>query len=489
MRRGPSCDSREKTLLIEQNTVRPGYGARKTVTLKAAVGRVLIDALSRTCKAFCILSGYEGLPDDFDTDIDFMVSREDFERVPAMIDGVAAQTGMSLFQAVDHEITGRAYFLGSVAGSSLTVIQPDSASDYHHFGRIWLTADEVLSARRWHPNGFWIPSAAHEFAYYLIKRLNKGSFNLDHGYKLHRLYVEDRIGCGRLVARFCKGGEGSTIVRMASANDWTPLMEDPARFRRALIRSRKESMQERLRTAPLHALQFLRRVTQPTGCWVAFMGPDGCGKSTVLTALNREFRSVFNDVQYFHMRPRIINRQPASAAPVTDPHGQPPRGLAASIAKVVDLTVDYFLGYLFSILPAVIRTNMVLFDRCFYDLVVDGRRIRYGGPPALLAAAAQIAPGPDLVILLDAAPQVLWSRKQEVPLEELARQRAAYLELVRKTKNAVVVDASQPAEKVIEDAIAVIMEHLGRRTRKRLRLPALDHASGSSDRRASSGKW
>ena len=436
--------------------------------VRANVARVLLKALSTECKSYCLLSGYERLPDKFDTDIDFMVSQEDFDRMPRIIDAVARKTGTRLFQCIDHELTGRAYFLGSLDGPALTIVQPDCSADYRHFGRRWIPAKELLAARRLHSNGFYIPSVAHEFAYSLIKRLNKRSFNREHGYKLHRLYVEDRIECGRMIARFVRGPEGSQIVRMASANDWTPMFDSIEPFRAAMLHSRKEAFAEKLGELPRNVLYILRRIVQPTGCWVAFMGPDGCGKSLVINGVSQEFAPSFRTTRCYHLRPRLIGRKPTNLGPVTDPHGQPPRGLAASVAKVIDLWLDYTVGYLGRIFPGMIRTELVLFDRCFYDLLVDSKRIRYGGPPWLLRAAARLAPGPDLVILLDAPPEILRSRKQEVPPAEVARQRAAYLELARNLQSAVVVNAAQPPEDVIRDAIQTVIEHLSRRTKRRL---------------------
>jgi hypothetical protein len=451
--------------------VESGNRTPSQASVRANVARVLLEALSTQCKSYCILSGYDRLPDDFDTDIDFMVDLEDFARLPAVMEAVAQQTNTHFFQCIDHELTGRAYFLGSIDGPTLTIVQPDCAADYYHFGRRWLPAKEVLAGRRLHPNGFYIPSTAHEFAYYLIKRLNKRRFNREHGYNLHRLYVEDRIECGRMIARFCRGPEGSAIVRMASANDWTAMYESIEPFRTAMLRSRKETVAERLKSLPEQALYLLKRVVQPTGCWVAFMGPDGCGKSLILNAVSREFAPSFRNVSYYHMRPRLVGRKSSNQGPVTDPHGQAPRGVPASIAKVIDLWVDYTLGFLVRILPGLMRTQLALFDRCFHDLLVDSKRIRYGGPPWLLRTAARLAPSPSLVILLDAPAEILWSRKREVPLEEVARQRAAYLEFARSLPSAVVVNAAQPPAEVIHDAILAIAHHLGQRARKRLHLP------------------
>jgi thymidylate kinase len=143
------------------------------------------------------------------------------------------------------------------------------------------------------------------------------------------------------------------------------------------------------------------------------------------------------------------------------------------------LWIDYILGYALRILPEAIRTQLTLFDRCFYDLLVDSKRIRYGGPPWLLRAAARMSPRPDLVILLDAPPEVLRARKQEVPLEEVARQRAAYLELARNLPSAVVVNAAQRPEEVIQDALEAITGHLGQRARKRIGLSRSAASSGA----------
>jgi thymidylate kinase len=282
-----------------------------------------------------------------------------------------------------------------------------------------------------------------------------------------------------MIARFCRGSEGSAIVRMASANDWTEMYASIDTFRYAMLRSRKETLVQKLKALPQNGLYQLRRIMQPTGCWIAFMGPDGCGKSLILDAVGSQLAPAFRTVRRYHMRPRLVGRKPANQGPVTDPHGQPPRGLAASIAKVLDLWIDYILGYALRILPEAIRTQLTLFDRCFYDLLVDSKRIRYGGPPWLLRAAARMSPRPDLVILLDAPPEVLRARKQEVPLEEVARQRAAYLELARNLPSAVVVNAAQRPEEVIHDSLEAITGHLGQRARKRIGLSRSAASSGA----------
>jgi thymidylate kinase len=444
--------------------------SRDSKQLKASVARALIAALTNECKAYCMLSGYEHLPDAFDTDIDFMVDREGFERMPTIIEHVAEQTNTRLFHTVEHEITARSYSLGSQSGADLRIVQPDSAYDYRHFGVLWLRSDEVLAARRWHPRGFWIPSAAHEFAYYIIKRLNKLYFTQEHGLKLHRLYEEDSRGCDQMIARFWKGPKQGALSRMAASNDWTELLEAQEPFRNELMRNSAESFLEKVKVAPTRAVHFLRRVVNPTGGWIAFIGPDGAGKSAVINAVRQQLVFAYREVRCFHLRPKVLRGGAKTEAAVTDPHGQPPRGLPASIAKAFLLVADYFLGYLVQLAPAMRRSQLIIFDRYIYDLLVDSKRIRYGGPAWLLRLVAGIVPRPGLVILLDAPAEVLWSRKQEVPFEEVVRQRSAYLQIAQTVPSAVIVNAARSIDDVVHDVDNVIVEHFGRRTAARLNL-------------------
>ena len=438
--------------------------------VKGSVARALISALTDRCKSYCMLSGYDQLPDSFDTDIDFMVTREDFQHMPGVIEQVTRETNTRLFHTVEHEVTGRSYSLGFQAGSQLTIVQPDSAFDYRHFGLLWLRSDEVLAARRWHSRGFWIPAAAHEFAYYLIKRLNKRYLAQEHGEKLHHLYREDRQGCNDMIARFWKGPNRIRLIGMAASNDWVLMNTDLEPFRSELRRNSADSILGKVAFSRKQIAHLWRRMAQPTGGWIAFVGPDGSGKSAVISAIREQFIFAYREVRCFHLRPKSLRKTPNNGAAVTDPHGQRPRGLLMSLAKVLFLVADYIVGYLVQVAPAVRRSNLLIFDRYIYDLLVDSKRIRYGGPAWLLRFAARIVPRPNLVILLDAPAEVLWSRKQEVPFEEVVRQREAYLQIARSMSSTIVVNAARPLAEVIHDVDCVIVEYFARRTAERLQL-------------------
>jgi thymidylate kinase len=65
-------------------------------------------------------------------------------------------------------------------------------------------------------------------------------------------------------------------------------------------------------------------------------------------------------------------------------------------------------------------------------------------------------PKPDAIILLNAPPAVLQTRKQELTLEETERQCQAYLALVKPQKRGHVVNSAQPFEDVMRDVYKII---------------------------------
>jgi thymidylate kinase len=73
-------------------------------------------------------------------------------------------------------------------------------------------------------------------------------------------------------------------------------------------------------------------------------------------------------------------------------------------------------------------------------------------------------PCPDLVICLDAPPEVLFARKGEGTLESLEQRRQEYLSLRQVMPAFAVVDASQPTEQVVTQAAEIICRFVATRS-------------------------
>jgi len=154
-----------------------------------------------------------------------------------------------------------------------------------------------------------------------------------------------------------------------------------------------------------------------------------------------------------HLKPRLILRGD-SASIVTDPHGKLPRSVLVSAAKILVWFVEEWFASLFCDR----KNELLICDRYYHDILVDPKRYRFGGPVWAARFVGNLMPQPDLWVLLDAASEVLRSRKQEVTLEETQRQRYAYQSFIKEQRNSVVVNAAQPLDKVIDNVELAITD-------------------------------
>jgi len=61
--------------------------------------------------AYVILAGYQGYPDRIESDVDFMVTEDDFARLPALFNRPDFLPGARLLQALQHETTACYYVM------------------------------------------------------------------------------------------------------------------------------------------------------------------------------------------------------------------------------------------------------------------------------------------------------------------------------------------------------------------------------------------
>jgi thymidylate kinase len=184
------------------------------------------------------------------------------------------------------------------------------------------------------------------------------------------------------------------------------------------------------------ALRRMRAVRGNRSVWVALLGPDGTGKSSLAAGLARSL-AVPASRFYGGLYPTGRRR-----------YRLPGIGTAATLIRLWRTTALAIV--------ASRRGRVVIFDRHPLDaaLPLQGRAGRlHRWRSAVLARAC---PRPDLLVILDAPVHVLHRRRREQPAAVLEAQRHGYAALAGTIPGSIVIDATGELDAVRRQVTDVI---------------------------------
>jgi thymidylate kinase len=429
----------------------------------------LLSCLDQQQVPYCVIGSARYGLDASVRDLDIVVRPGDTRTVIRTVAQFCRSLGGQVVNVVRHE--GDAHYVTCVWPSETGELAPfhfDVHGDLSVRGRTFLRAEEILTGRTTTrageeaPPGFWVAAPAVEFVSALLKQVDRQTLTDRAAARLSAEWKRDAPAALAQVRRFWSGSPVDLLAGAAVTGDWSGV--------RAHLPQLRTSLRFPLMAAWTRAIRAWRRGAQrlrhPTGLTVAFLGIDGCGKSTAIRGITAVLKPIFARTRYFHFKPQVV-RPPTRPAdtPIVHPPGKADGISLRSITRLVYYLLDYWIGYACKVWPPRLRTTLVLFDRYFYDLSIDPIWLRHRGAMALAGLVDGWVPAPDVVIHLDAPAEVARSRKDDVPrLVEAARQRNEYLGLARRLPNAHVVDATQPDDQVARAVTRIILDYMTART-------------------------
>lgn len=433
--------------------------------LKFSMLREFFKVLESADVRYCVVGDTRTVAAVLSSDVDIVVSGSDLSCIPALINHFCATNDCLLVQAIQHEQTATYYAIAIRSEGTPLYLHFDVCSDYYRHGRRLLPADEILIGNYRSQLGVRIPKESAAFMYYLLKKIDKRALSAEQFQYLCWGWKASRSEAQEALLRFWNSHDVALLAAALDACDldaitpWIPHL--------------RSELRKRLPFSPADYARELRRlglrIVRPTGLHIAVLGPDGSGKSSVINELTSSAAGAFRRTRSYHLRPHFC-RPAAVAEPVTNPHGSKERTLLGSLAKLLLWGSDYLASYVSCILPMLVQSTLVVFDRYAHDLLVDPRRYRYGGPRWPVKALLRVVPQPDLILILDAPAEIVRRRKEEVELVESLRQRQEYLSLGHELRNAHIVDSSRPLDQLVIEVQDLVLQFLSERTARRLRL-------------------
>lgn len=424
---------------------------------------MLIQLLEKNHIQYALVGRTENYPNNIGSDIDIIISPSDIEMFHKIIWHIETKE-IKVVQMIQHEIVAFYYIVFCITNQEILYVQPDICTDYYRKGRKLLEADYLLKDITEAPQkGFRILMPEKEFIYYLLKKIDKQNFTIEHFEHLHNCYIQNPQGCIKECTTFWHNKLINIIQEAFETNDLQPITNNLSSLQRSIHNSKNIQLLDFIS----NALLKIKRILHPTGLIIGIMGPDGSGKTTVINQLIKDIGPAFRRIQQYHLFPIPASKNTNT---VTTPHKFPPRNIFLSIAKLIYLVFLYNYGSLRYVLSAYIKSTLIIFDRYYDDILIDPIRYRNNTPQYIVKLLGKfIIYKPQIWIILDAPTSVIQNRKSEVTPEETERQRKGYKSFAHSRNNSLIVSTDRDVREISAEICSFICNFLNKRLMKRLK--------------------
>lgn len=430
---------------------------------------------------YCIQNKYEMMPEEIPSDIDMMYSGADENFLDSLVIKIAKECGLLIVQKIVQGYYQFSYmlsypcpeekfqllldFYGSISWKGIYQIMP---------------ADEMLEGKRFY-KCFYVPNNYVEQKYMWLRRTIKHDLDIEHINIAKGLFEKDPIESkNKLISDF---GERMTnlILEIQKTGNKQLFYENYDIFLKSAqsIAKANTTISKRASSYWFKINRIIsQRLINTCGLSVAFLSPDGGGKSTIIENIKKTCAGAFCGINYIYTRPHLL-KNPGAYNPVNphdegsgnpDPHGKKLHGSLKSWFRFLYYVMDYILGTLIKIYPMKVMKHLVVFDRYYYDYLVDLQRYQYKLPKWAPKLFRHIIPTPDIVFILDGEPEILYARKKELTLDELDYQVKEYRKVAKMVSTSQVINVNNNINKVTADVTQAIILKKAQKVAKQMNL-------------------
>ncbi len=370
---------------------------------------------------YAVLRGYADLPRDFNShDIDILIQKSDFIRLKKELHSLLKSLGFSLLMVNENE-RFNTLVIAKRVNEDLQFLYIDFFFNYSLYGINLLDASDVLKRRVFNEKVYHV-SLVYEF---LEKFLNTSL--LDHTYPVKYDYILREVNE--------KHEREIKAILTKIFNDSTIGIEECRTMsgKKLLIKAFSHNFfnhtVKQIRMSINFIFFYIKGWVKPNGFSFSITGPDGSGKTTILTELENEFSSIYREIQLNHFRPTVIPRiaelfhKSGLKKEVDENYDQPHRGgktsKSSSWVRLFYYIVDYIIGYYKIVNPTLFRRGVVIFDRYFTDIISDSKRSRIFLNYKTIFKLRKLVPKMDYNFIIFVNPELILQRKQELTRKQI----------------------------------------------------------------------
>jgi len=188
-----------------------------------------------------------------------------------------------------------------------------------------------------------------------------------------------------------------------------------------------------------YALDVVRSLFQQKGIIITFSGVDGAGKSTIIEKTKQIIeKKMRKKVVVIRHRPSILpilsaltegKEKAEQKAANTLPRQGQNKSAISSLLRFGYYYLDYLVGQFYVYTKHVLRGDVVLYDRYYFDFINDGLRSNIRLPKWITKTGYKLLLSPHLNFFLYADAQTILSRKKELDEKAITDLTRDYLNL------------------------------------------------------------
>ncbi len=430
---------------------------------------------------YAVLRGYETLPDKVVNDIDLYLSLSQWKDVVNIIDKLCEKYALIKLNPMN-----RLGFRRLILFSRQYYLQLDFSFYINWKSFEYCTEKQLISNTKQH-NNITVLVEGVESAIVLLKEiLYNGKIKTRRKGK-ERLFFcvqKEKFVFVESLTPFIHKNVINDILEYISNKNWMEIEAKTNDIRRSIILA---NLKKKPILTVLYLLQWLSlavkgRLSSGAGSFVAIIGPDGSGKTTLVNAVNKELDgTLFSKTNHFASnfeilpllstilnslkgkrdddQPRVVDQYQGFYSGMKQKVNSPIR----SCIYILWYSLDHILGR-YILWKKKSNGELIFFARYFYDYYYQ--RANQNAPKWLLVFMLLLIPKPDLVFYIDRSAANIFEQKPELSVHEIKRQQDIIQKLASKDKRFVRVDGNQGVEHSKNQIIESLAKLLAGRVKK-----------------------
>lgn len=422
---------------------------------------------------YFILRNFEGLPKiNKSKDVDIIIEPKSYKEASSILIQVLKENQISNFRVVKYE---RVYCCFGIDIDNSFSIHIDLIEGYLSKGFEVFDFDTLYQQTVDYKN-FKVLNSTYDAIMLLYYKVI-GSKQLKNSYKskITKIYKKDNFQINKILRRTLSKNYSDSLIVNLKNNDFNSIVENADKMSKS---SKFSAFLKKPAKTVFNILEFLlEKVYRIIICprkfqnFISVQGADGTGKSTFIEGLVKAIAfynvSEVSKSHIYHHRPTILPNLGAAGEKAgvmkedkdfTNPHRAKPVGFISSFIRMTYYWLDYIIGVPLMLRKDVQFDRFTIYDRYVYDFLIDPYRSRINLPYWIRKVFTRLVPQPRIVFVLLTDAEIIYKRKQELPMVEINRQLGEFQKLAVSHKRFVVLDASKSPEELVDEAMRTIIE-------------------------------